>query len=377
MLREYADMLALQTTPPSVSASIAALVGLALVGSLLGAIGSVVVRRLGNPVGKYRLLYAAVLFPYTLLAYGVFALTGFGAAFLTALPAVPELVTRVLAQFVTFLAAGCVWIVSYLPTVRGIRAVRDVNLATSTSIRKMTRYVIGLSALLTVVLVPLEVVSIESSPLTLAVGLAVLLVGMLYAAPWLISVLRSTTRPTGDTADRVERLCNRAGLRVRDVRILDTENEETADTLVRGPPSYQRLFVTNTFLDAFDDETATALLAIEAGRLRTHVFEVRVGTVLVAGIALIASVIGIGPRWPLLGLSLGSILVGFWLARRWIRVADEYAAEQVGRPTVADALTEYAYVHAIEPTRRRVPNPLSIKPALGDRIDCLRNPSDS
>ncbi|UWG47564.1 Zn-dependent protease with chaperone function [Halanaeroarchaeum sp. HSR-CO] len=68
-----------------------------------------------------------------------------------------------------------------------------------------------------------------------------------------------------------------------------------ADSFVRGPPTYRRLFVTSTFLDAFDDGTATALLAIEAGKLRTHVFKVRVGTVLVAGIVLIASVIGNGP----------------------------------------------------------------------------------
>jgi len=368
-------MLALQTTPISLSAAIAALAGFALIGGFLGAIGSVVVRRLRNSVGKYRLLYAAVLFPYTLLAYAVFALTGFGTALLTTLPAVPELVTRVLADFVTFLAAGCVWIISYFPTVRGIRDVRDVDLATSTSIRKMTRYVIGVSALLTVVLVPLQVVSIESSPLALAFGLAALVVGMLYAAPWLISVLRSTSRPTGDTADRVERLCDRAGLSVRDVRILDTENEETADSLVRGPPNYRRLFVTSTFLNAFDDETATALLAVEAGQLRAHVFEIRVGTVLVAGIALIASVLGIGPRWPLLGLALGSVLVGFWLARRRIRAADEYAAQQVGRTTVADALTEYADVHALKPTRRRIPNPFSINVALGDRIDRFRSSS--
>jgi STE24 endopeptidase len=170
-------MLALQTTPISLSAAIVALAGFALIGGFLGAIGSVVVRRLRNPVGKYRLLYAAVLFPYTLLAYAVFALTGFGTALLTTLPAVPELVTRVLADFVTFLAAGCVWIISYLPTVRGIRDVRDVDLATSTSFRKMTRYAIGVSALLTVVLVPLQVVSIESSPLVLAFGLAALVVG--------------------------------------------------------------------------------------------------------------------------------------------------------------------------------------------------------
>ncbi|MFD1635447.1 hypothetical protein [Haloplanus ruber] len=155
---------------------------------------------------------------------------------------------------------------------------------------------------------------------------------------------------------------------VRNARILKTENEETASTVVRGPPSYRRLFVTGAFLDVFGDETATALLATEAGKLQTHVFDIRLGTVLVASIALIASVIGIGSRWSLLGLSLGVVLIGVWLGRRRIRAADEYAAEQVRQTTVADALTEYADVHALEPARRRIPNPHTIKVALGDRI---------
>ena len=368
-------MAALQATSPSLSAAIAAFVGLALIGGLIGIVGTVVVRRLRNPVGKYRLLYGAVLLPYALLSYGVFALTGSGAAFLTALPAIPELLDGVLSQFVTFLAAGCIWLVSYLPTVRGVREVRDLELATSTAISKMARYIVGLSVLLTVILTPLQVFSLESSLLAPALTLIVLILGLLYASPWVIPLLRSTTTPTGERADRLEQLRSRAGLSVRDARILDTENEETASTIVRGPPNYRRLFVTSTFLDVFDDETATALLAIEAGKLRTHVFEIRLGTVLVASIALIASVIGIGPQWPLLGLSLGVVLIGFWLARRRIRAADEYAAEQAGRTTVADALTEYADVHALEPTRRRVPNPLSIKVALGDRIDRLRTAS--
>jgi len=370
-------MVALQATPPSLSAAIATIVGLSLVGGFVGVAGTVVVRRLRNPVGKYRLLYGAVLLPFAVLSYGVLALTGFGAAFLTALPGVPELLQGVLSQFITFLAAGCIWLVSYLPTIRSVRDVRDMELATSTAISKMTRYVVGLSVVLTVGLTPLQVFSLESSPLALALILIILTLALLYASPWLIPLLRSTATPTGERVDRLEQLCSRAGISVRDTRILDTENEETASIVVRGPPNYRRLFVTSTFLNAFDDETATALLAIEAGRLRAQVFEIKIGAVLAGGISLIASVIGIGPRWPLLGASLGSILIGFWLAQHRIRAADDYAAEQVGQTAVTDALHEYADVHALEPTRRRIPNPLSVMVPLGDRIDRLRTARDS
>ena len=187
----------------------------------------------------------------------------------------------------------------------------------------------------------------------------------------IVPVLRSTIEPTDETADRIATLRTRAGLEIRDAFVLDTDDEETASTLARGPPGYRRLFVTSTFLDAFDDETATGLLAIEAGRLNSNVLETRLSTVIVAGVALVVSVTGVGPRWPVLGVSFGVLLVGFWLSRRGVRAADEYAAEQVGATAVAEALDRYAEVHAMTPTRRRFPNPLSVNVALGDRIDRL------
>lgn len=369
-------MLALQTTSSSLGPPVAALVALVLVGGLVGAVGSAVVRRLSNPVGKYRLLYGAVLFPFTLLSYGILAFLGFGAAIVALLPAMPPFLSRLLANFSSFLATGVVWLAVYAPTIRGVRDVRDVELPLSAALWKMSRYVIGLSATLAVVIAPLQVIPSGASPLVLVVGLAAIAVIFLYASPWLIPLLRSTQEPTDDVANRITTLCSRAGLDVRDVRILDTDDEQTANSLVRGPPNYRRLFLTSTFLDVFDDETVAALLAIEAGRLETHVFEIRVSTVVVAGIALIASLTGVGPRWPLLGLSIGVVLTGFWLSRRHIRAADEYAAGQVDTAALSDALTRYADFHAIEPTRRRVPNPLSANVSLGDRIDHLRPPTD-
>lgn len=128
-------------------------------------------------------------------------------------------------------------------------------------------------------------------------------------------------------------------------------------------------------MDVFEDKTATALLAIEAGRIDTHVFEIRVSTVIVAGIALIASLTGNGSRWSFLGLSIVVLLVGFWLSRRQIRAADEYAAERVGDFELSDALNRYADVHVIEPSRRQFPNPLSVNVPLGDRTDRLSTPT--
>jgi STE24 endopeptidase len=287
------------------------------------------------------------------------------------LPGLPSVLGGVLTDFVEFLGAGLVWLAGYAPTIRGVREVRDIELSTGHALVKMTRYVLGSSVIVAVVIAPLQLVPSGASPLVLVIGLAIAGVVFLYASPWIVPILRSTSDPTDETADRITTLRTRAGLEIRDAFVLDTDDEETASTLVRGPPGYRRLFVTSTFLEAFDDRTAAALLAVEAGRLRSCVFETRVGTVLVAGTALVAAVTGVGPRWPVLGVSFGALLVGFWLSRRGVRAADEYAAERVGATTVAEALDRYAERHAMEPSRRRVPNPLSVNVALGDRIDRL------
>lgn len=364
-------MVPLQASAPRLGPAVAALFAFVLLGTIVGAVGSAIVRRLSNPVGKYRLLYAVVLFPVTLLAYGLLALLGFGPAIVGSVPGAPDVLGAVLTDFVEFLAAGLVWIAAYAPTVRGVRAVRDIDLSTRSALAKMARYVVGLSGFVAVIMAPLRLVSFGATPLGFTVGVALVGATILYASPWIVPLLRETSEPTGESAERLSTLRTRAGLDVRDVLVLDTDDVETANTLVRGPPGYRRLFVTSTFLDVFDDGSATALLAIEAGRLRSHVFELRVGTVLLAGVALIASVTGVGPRWPLLGASFAVLLVGFWASRRGIRTADQYAAERVGTSTVAEALERYAEMHAMEPSRRRIPNPLSVNVALGDRIDRL------
>jgi STE24 endopeptidase len=363
----------LQSNPPALAPPAAMLAVLLVSGFIVGAAGSAVVRRLSNPVGKYRLFYLGILLPFTLLSYGVLALLAFGPALAAKLP-VPTTgpVGTLVADFFGFLAAGLVGLAAYTPTLRGVRSARDIGLSTRTAVARMARYVLGASVVLAVALLPLRLWDGTGSPIGLAMGLAVVVGVVIGGSSWMLTALRRTTTPTAETADRLDELRARAGLDVRDVRILDTEDEETATALVRGPPRYRRLFVTSTFLERFDDETATALLAVQAGRVNTHLLARRTGTVIVAGVLLVAAVTGSDARWVLVATAGGVVLGGFWFTRRGVRAADEYAADRVGVSTVADAFERYAAVHSMDPSRRRVPNPLSANVALGDRIDRLR-----
>jgi STE24 endopeptidase len=362
---------ALRSTP-ALGPSLTVFAVLVVVGVVVGAAGSAVASRLSNPVGRYRLLYLGVLLPFALLAYCVLALLGLGGAVAaTLLGDTGGIVATLLADVVTLVMAGVVGLAAYAPTIRGVRAVRDIDLSTGRALARMARYVVAMSALVAVVVAPLRLGGV-GSPLGFVGVLSLLLAVTVGGTPWIVAAIRSTTTPDGATRDRLDDLCERAGLDVRDTMVLDTDDEETATADVRGPPGYRRLFVTNTFLDRFDDGTATALLAVQAGQVKRRVLPARIGSVVVTGVPLVASVAGVGPRWPLLGTALVALLVGFGACRRAVRGADDNAAERVGATTVADAFERYAAVHSMEPTRRRVPNPFSITVALGDRIDRLR-----
>ncbi|KAA9400091.1 peptidase [Haloarcula sp. CBA1130] len=338
----------------------------AVVGAGIGAVGSAVAQRLSNPVARYRQLFLGIVLPFTLLSYVIFLVVGLGHLIAGGQTGV---VSAVLATFAELLAAGIVGLAAYAPTVPGIRSVRDIELSTGQAVVRMGRYVLGITALVTVVVVPLET---GLSPPALLALVAVFAVTVQAVSPWVIPLIRSVDRPDEATAETLARLQERAGLTVRDVRVFDTEQERTANVTVRGVPGYRRLFVTSTFLDVFDDETATALLAVQAGRQNARVLTRVMGGLLIAVVPLFVALADIGPLWPLVGASLGLFTVGLWVTRRGVRAADDYAAERVGPDAVADALERYADVHDMEPSRRRFANPFSKSPPLGNRIDRLR-----
>lgn len=61
----------------------------------------------------------------------------------------------------------------------------------------------------------------------------------------------------------------------------------------------RRLFVSTTFLDAFDDGTAAALLAVQAGRVQVRRLPGVVGLLF---LAVLCAVLPVGAAWPRAGL---------------------------------------------------------------------------
>jgi len=352
---------------------------LCLLGAAVGAVGSALARRRSNPVGTYRLLYVGAVLPLGVLAYGLLSILDLGAAVRAALVGAATGVAAVdvfLAEFLTMAAAGTVALVAYAPTIRGVRAVRDIDLGTGRAVARMARWLTGVSVVFALAFTPFRIgIGSGTSTVAVGVGLVALVVVVLAASPWAIAALRSTERPAGDTAARIARLRERVGLGadlVRDVRVLDTDDEGTASAFVRGLGPTRRLFVTSTFLDAFDDADAAALLGVQAGRVRSRALARRLGAVVAAALPLLAAFGTGAPTGPLVVVAGGALVGGLWYARRGIVAADDHAAALFGADAVAGAFERYAETHAMEPSRRRVPNPLSANVPLGDRIDRLR-----
>ncbi|WP_348613583.1 M48 family metalloprotease [Halobaculum rarum] len=373
-------MVPLQSSPaPDLGPPLAFWLLLCLLALVGGAVGSAVARRLSNPVGKYRMLYVGAVLPLGVLAYGLLSILDLGAAVRATLVGAATGVAAVdvfLAEFLTMAAAGTVALVGYAPTVRGVRAVRDIDLGTGRAVARMARWLLGASVVFALAFTPFRL-GIGSGTSTAAVGVGVvtLVVVVLAASPWAIAALRSTDRPAGDDAARIARLRERVGLGaglVRDVRVLDTDDEGTANAFVRGLGPTRRLFVTSTFLDAFDDADAAALLGVQAGRVRSRALGRRLGSVVAAAVPLLAAFGAGGPTGPLVAVAGVALVGGLWYARRGIVAADDHAAELFGADAVADAFERYAEMHSMELSRRRVPNPLSANVPLGDRIDRLR-----
>ena len=149
------DALVLQSAPALGTVTVVWVV-LCFVGVTVGFVGSAFARRLSNPVLKYRLLYLGVVFPYGLLAFGALALFDFGAAVRAVLGFGAGFVAAFIAQFATALAAGVVLLATYGPTIRGIRAVRGIELTTTAALGQMARYVLGFAALFSVTITALN-----------------------------------------------------------------------------------------------------------------------------------------------------------------------------------------------------------------------------
>lgn len=149
----YPSVLPLQASSELGSALFTVLV-LALSAGLIGAIGGALIRRFEEPVGKYRVLYVAVLLPAAVGAYAFLTLAALGPSTAAWFALGSGFAADAFANFVEFLAAGVVWLTAYAPTIPNMRDDRELDRSATGVLKRMARYVLVASAVLAVVVTP-------------------------------------------------------------------------------------------------------------------------------------------------------------------------------------------------------------------------------
>ncbi|WP_255151621.1 hypothetical protein [Halorarius halobius] len=279
----------------------------------------------------------------------------------------PEFARTLLTAYGYALAGTAVVLGTYLGYLPAIRRTREVELGTGTAAVRVARWLVV--AALFAATAAAAAFSVSLTPLTAAVGVALVAAGAYLAAPWLIALTQSVREPTDEERARIDSLLDRADADGYRLRVLDRREEENASAFVRGPPGYRHLFVTDYLLDALDDDDAAAMLAVTTANARHTAY--RLGLVAVGGGLLLAT---LSAGRPLVGVGLLVAVptVGYPVGRRLVFHADDRAADAVGAGRVADALDTVAQLHDASLDAGLLARVLSLRPSVGQRIDRLR-----
>ncbi|WP_148413748.1 peptidase [Haloferax sp. KTX1] len=351
-----------------------ALVGVSLLGAGWSRVSAGLHERRDSSVQRFRRRVRSNWLSAAVLFVGVVWWTNADRALLAAVGLPTDWPWAILGWALVAVGAAVVATVSYLGAFPVARRVRDADIGAGTAAAKMFRYQLFIAALVFCVVTVLHVefrVLETSGLLTL---LAFVAAAYVFSTP-LVSVSQTTAAPDDATRERLDRLCDRAGLSVARIRLLDGGGHRS-DHLTRGPVGRKTLFLTDSLLDRYDDETVSALLAVDAARLGRFVYELRLFTVGAA-----AGLVFLGVAWPPFGFVLSFLVsagigvivlvTGEYASKRLIYRADEAAAHRVGRAAVADALD----ATADEVDTGRAGSRLSFEPSLASRIGRLRDGS--
>jgi Zn-dependent protease with chaperone function len=272
-----------------------------------------------------------------------------------------------LAVFLVTLLPAVGSVAPYYRKLRGIEATRASRIG---NLRLSLAFLLPM--LLWVLLLNLP----PATGLTPVVRLALQALGwvVIIAAAPLLAVRLMPTRPLEEPLRRrLDALLARGGVRVREIRVLDTRSQKVANALVMGPlPGLRYVLVTDYLLERLEQDELEAIVAHEMGHAKQHHLLIKLGAVLslavILGVALAFGshlLQGVSPGVVLLAipvlLLLALVLIQGGLGLVLERKADDYAARQVGVDPTIRALEKMAEA-----------NLLTHHPGVAQRVERLQ-----
>jgi Zn-dependent protease with chaperone function len=215
--------------------------------------------------------------------------------------------------------------------------------------------------------------------LALALGYLVLVAA---SGPLLVIAAMPTRNADAATRERAMRLCDEHGVRIDDVRIIETKHDPTANAAFAGfgvGPKY--MFVTDRLLDQFSDDEMTAVMAHEIAHRKKHHILLKLVTVVVVivvaslVITLLAALLhgrvaGLAVAITLPVLLFGTILlVNGLVGIRLERQADDYACATAGPDATRRMLEKLAELNMLKRRTGLLWNALQQHPGIQQRLD--------
>jgi Zn-dependent protease with chaperone function len=358
--------------------------------------GRVVRRDLDDTEKAHRLraalLVAGLLLPIVML----------GALFLGGLVLLPELLLGGLAPGATGSEAAnvtasavfliAVVVIVLVPAARAVApAYRRLRGVTATRASRTGNLRLGLAMLLpALVLVAVNLGAAFGLDPAVRLGLLGLSwVAIIVVGP-LLAVRLMPSRPLEEPLrSRVGELLRRGGVRVREVRVLDTRGQKVANAVVMGPvPRLRYILLTDHLLQSMEQDEVEAVVAHEMGHAKQHHLLVKLGA-LVALTAAPVAALALGGRRLLAGadplvvalavpvlLVVAVLLVQGGLGLLLERKADEYAARLVGVDPTVRALEKLADSNMLKRRTGALWNLATNHPGIAQRVERLRGRRD-
>jgi len=289
---------------------------------------------------------------------------------------------------VTMLLLALLFLVGLVPVLwaagREYRKLRGITV-TPASRRGSARLALafGLPLLLWLPLVAVPLTG--GLPAAVRLGLQAAWVVLVLVTVPLLAVRVMPTRPLEHAVRaRLEALVERAGVRIREIRVLDTRSQQVANAVVMGPvPRLRYVLVTDHLLESLDQDELEAVVAHELGHAKQHHVLVKLGALLLLAVAV---GVGVALGSPLLRsvnptvlvlvlpvlLVLALLLVQGGLGLVLERRADEYAAGLVGVDPTVRGLERVAEANLLKRRTGLLWNLLTHHPGVAQRVERLR-----
>ncbi|MDL4821503.1 M48 family metalloprotease [Actinomadura opuntiae] len=214
-------------------------------------------------------------------------------------------------------------------------------------------------------------------PVAFAAFLGLWTILFVLISPLMMRLALKTRRMDPERRERLLALCREQGVRIADVRVLDTGAERLGNAMASGVlPRWRYVLISDRLLDELDSEELAAVLSHEVAHIRKKHQLIKVGCYIGSIAVLTLALAGLRaaglPHAATSTLSLLAVpaifLVQGLAGIRMERAADDYAARTVSKEALRGGLEKLAKANAMRHRTGFLWNVFQQHPGMDQRL---------